>query len=353
MPTPIVPLVPSDTVWLSRGPFPTATSIALKQGWFQTVFDPLGYKVKSLQETTQPALRSQHFYHDIKMLIREVGNVHPLWTRAHNLKTVGRDLTVVVGLTWLNEAQLLLGRSGASSNLRGKRLALSNAPGEIDVWRAMALRAYDTALKLQGLTFDDVILTDIAAPAVQWQHPGRTRGAGSEVTEQALLDGEVDVIFARGGNALLFQEHHGLDILLDVNRLENPNLSVNNGTPRLITIHRHFLDDHPELVTAHLQVLNAAALWARSNEAAATQIIAEETATTVESVWLGSSPASPVAFDISLAPERVAALQSQADFLFSNGLIEARLDVAEWIDLRPLQAAMTEPFPPRLTKGAA
>ena len=352
MPAPIIPLVPSDTVWLSRGPFPTGTSIALNQGWFDQAFDPFGYKVKTLQETQAPALRSQHFYHDIKTLIREGGNVHPLWTRANNLKRDRRDQTVVVGLTWLDEGQVLLGRPGSGPGLRGKRLGISNAPGEIDVWRAMALHAYDTALKREGLTFDDVVLTDVNAPALQWQNPSRIRGAGSHVTEKALLDGEVDVIFARGGNAIIFQETHGLEVILDINRLDDPALRVNNGTPRLITVHRHFLDDHPHLVKAYLQVLNAAALWAQSNEEAVAKVIAAETATPVESVrrGYGSRAAS---FDVSLDPARIEALQSQADFLYSHKLIEASVKVADWIDAGPLRAAEADPITFPVLEGAA
>lgn len=353
MPAPIIPLVASDTVWLSRGPFPTGTSIALDQGWFDTVFAPLGYKVKTLQDAQQPALRSQSFYHDIKMLIREVGNVHPLWMRASNLKRSSRDQTVVVGLTWLDEAQVLIGRQGDKPGLRGKRLGLSHAPGEIDVWRAMALRAYDTALKQEGLTFADVTLVDIAAPPIQWQNPGRARGAGSEVTESALLGGEVDVIFARGGNAFLFQQKHDLDILLDINRLNDPLLRVNNGNPRLVVVHRHFIDDHPQLVKAFLQVLNAAALWARGHEDAVARVIAAETATTIDSVRLGYTPGGAVNFDISLDSDRVAALQNQANFLFAHKLIDAPVDVADWIDPAPLQAARIDPFTPSLFEGVA
>ncbi len=344
MPAPIIPLVPSDTVWLSRGPFPTGTAIGLHQGWFEQAFSPFGYKVKTLQDSREPALRSQHFYHDIKTLIREGGNVHPLWTRASNLQRDGRDHTVVVGLTWLDEVQVLLARPGAGSDLRGKRLGLSNAAGEIDVWRAMALRAYDATLKLQGLTFDDVSLVDVYAPPLQWQNQNRVGGTGSQYTEQALIANDVDVIFAKGANAILFQQAHGLEVVLDINQLDDPALRVNNGTPRPITVHRHLLDDHPDLVVAHLKVLNAAAAWTKDHEDEVAGIIAAETNTTAESVRRGYGPRLTASFDVNLNAGRLDAFQSQADFLHQHGLIPATVNVADWIDPAPLLAALASPL---------
>ncbi|MDV6330768.1 ABC transporter substrate-binding protein [Asticcacaulis sp. 201] len=339
---PVIPLVPSDTVWLTRGPFPTGTAIGLKQGWFEAAFAPYGYKVSTLQDSRQPALRSQHFYHGIKTLIREGGNVHPLWTRADNLKRDGRDHTVVVGLTWLDEVQVLLARPGEGESLQGKRLGLSKAAGEIDVWRAMALRAFDTALAREGLTLDDVTLTDVVAPPLNWQNQSRIGGTGSQVTERALLAGEVDIIYAKGSNAILFQQAHGLDVVLDINSIDDPTLRVNNGTPRPITVHRHLLDDHPDLVKAHLQVLNAATDWAVRHAPAVADVIAVETSTTPESVRRGYGPRLSNSFDVNLNAARVDALQSQADFLYRHNLIDARVDVHDWIDFGPLLAAKAE-----------
>ncbi|ESQ91010.1 hypothetical protein ABENE_11200 [Asticcacaulis benevestitus DSM 16100 = ATCC BAA-896] len=304
-----------------------------------------------MQDSREPALRSQHFYHDIKTLIREGGNVHPLWTRADNLNQEGRDHTVVVGLTWHDEAQVLLGRPGATHDLRGKRLGLSKAAGEIDAWRAMALRAYDTALTLEGLTFDDVVLTDVQAPPLQWQNQNRIGGTRSQVTEKALLDGEVDVIFAKGANSVLFQQAHGLEVILDINRLDDPTLRVNNGTPRPITVHRHFLNDHPHLVKVYLQVINAAALWVQSHEEEVAGVTAKETTPTCDTVHRGYAQRFTGSFDVNLDPARIDALQSQADFLYHHKLIDARVKVSDWIDIAPLLAAKAEPITLPALKG--
>ncbi|MGZ3305772.1 MAG: ABC transporter substrate-binding protein [Asticcacaulis sp.] len=340
-----IPLVAPDMVWLTRGPFPTGTSIGLRLGWFDQAFGRYGYRVGTLQDARQPGLRAQHFHHHIKTLIREGGNVFPLWNRSNRVEGESWDNTVVVGLTWLDEVQVLLARPNSGirtpHDLKGKRLGLSRAAGEIDVWRAMALRGFDSALKLAGLTLDDAALTDVAAPPVTWHEPGAN---GSRATEDALLRGVVDVIYAKGAAAILFQQAHNLDVVLDLNAVDDPELRVNNGTPRLITVHRHLLDDHPDLVTAHLRVLNAAASWARRHPAEVAEIIAEETGTTAASVVRGYGPRLTDSFDVNLNPARVAAFQSQADFLHAHGLIPNPVDVGDWIDTRPLLAAFADPF---------
>ncbi len=345
-----VPLVEPDTIWLTRGPFPTGTALGLHLGWFEKAFAHKGLKTSTLQDSNNAALRSQHFYHDIKTLIREGGNILPLWRRAHNLHRTGYDNTVVVGITWVDEVQVLLARPGLGlgggdlTALRGKVLGLSAAVGEIDIWRAMALRGFDTALQLAGLTQDDVIFKDIKGAHVEWQNQGRVGGTGSQATEAALLAGEVDVIYAKGAAAILLQETHGLDVVLDINALDDPALRTNNGTPRLITVHKHLLSDNPDVVQCHLQVLNRTAQWSRAHGDRIPGIIAGETGTSVASVQRGYGPRLADSFDVNLNAARVSALQSQADFLLAHGLIEARVDVQDWIRPEPLLAAFADPL---------
>ncbi|BBF81551.1 ABC transporter substrate-binding protein [Asticcacaulis excentricus] len=334
------PLVPADTVWITRCPVPTATAIALHHGWFDQAFTARGFRTQTLQDTTDPKLRSQHFYHDLRTLFREGGNVPAFWARAK-----GHDNTVVVGLTWVDETQLLLARPGSGLTpdaLKGKVLGLSNAPGAVDIWRAMALRGYETALKLHGLTLDDVTLKDLHAPEVNWNGQ-RRGGTWSSASEDALLSGEVDLIYAKGAPAVALQAKHGLEVVLDLNTLSDPVLRINNGTPRPITVHRHFLNDHPELIALYLRIIDQASDWARANPQRVADIIASETGTTPDAVRAGYGEKLARSFDVSLSPERVAAFQDQADFLFRHRLIEAPVDVGQWIDGSALKAAREAP----------
>src|SRR5690606_23170654 len=99
---------------------------------------------------------------------------------------------------------------------------------DVDVWQAMALRGYDTALRLVGLSLNDVTLVPLRAPDLRFQTYAARGDNGSRVTEQALLNGEVDVIYARGAAAVLFQQKHDLDVVIDLNQLDNPQQRVNN-----------------------------------------------------------------------------------------------------------------------------
>lgn len=341
------PLVPSDVVWVTRCPVPTATAIALNQGWFEEAYAAHGYKIQTLQDSRDPNIRAQHFYHDIKTLFREGGNVPAFWSRARNLKHKGYDKTAVIGLTWVDEVQLLLARPGSGltpQNLKGRALGLSNAGGAIDIWRAMALRGYRTVLELAGLTYADVTLKDLAAPHITWS-PDRPRGGTwSSASEDALLNGEVDVIYAKGAPAIALKEKHGLDVVLDINSLEDPRLRINNGTPRPITVHRDLLTDAPELAALYLKVLNGASDWAKVHADRVAGIVAAETNTDAENVRRGYGLQLANSFDVSLSADRIDAFQNQADFLFGEGLIEAPVNVRDWIVHAPLDAALNNPL---------
>jgi sulfonate transport system substrate-binding protein len=140
------------------------------------------------------------------------------------------------------------------------------------------------------------------------------------------------------------KEKHGLDVVLDLNTLEDPALRINNGTPRPITVHRHFLDDKPELVSLYLQVLNHASGWAKANPHRVADIVAAETNTTPEAVRQGYGDTLAYSFDVSLSAERIAAFQDQADFLRRHNLISAPIDVTAWIAPEPLKASLAEPL---------
>ena len=351
------PLVPSDVVWVTRCPVPTATAIALHHGWFEKAYAPHGYKIQTLQDSRDPNIRAQHVYHDIKTLFREGGNVPAFWARAQNLKHKGHDKTVVIGLTWVDEVQLLLARPNSGLNapldlkvLKGKTFGVSQAggahsEGPIDIWRAMALRGYRTVLELAGLTHADITLKDLNAPHITWSVDRQRGGTWSSVSEEALLNGDVDVIYAKGAPAIALQEKHGLDVVLDINSLKDPRHRINNGTPRPITVHRDFLTDYPDLVALYLKVLAGASDWAKSHTDQVAGIIASETNTEVESVRRGYGERLAHSFDVSLDDDHIDAFQNQADFLFGEGLITAPVNVRDWIVTGPLEAALKNPLP--------
>jgi ABC-type nitrate/sulfonate/bicarbonate transport system substrate-binding protein len=330
-----------NEIWITRCPVPTATGIALDQGAFEREFAAEGLSVKTLQETTNdPKLRAQHTYHHLTGLFREGGNIPPLWARASRVET-----TAVVGLTWVDERQALLARPGSglsgAASLKGKRLGVSRSGGvSTDIWRGMALHGYSNALRTAGLTTDDVELVYLPAPAQDFSRGPRGRGEGwSQVSLDALLAGDVDVIYAKGAPAAYIQRQHGLDVVFDINAHPDPRVRINNGTPRPVTAHVDFVRERPDLVARYLAVLLHAAAWSVSHPADVRRIVAAETWTDEESVELAYGPDLHKSFDVRLSADWVAAFEIQKNFLRDWKLIPGDIDIARWIVDEPLQEA--------------
>lgn len=110
-----------DEIWFTRCPVPTATGIAYKLGWLQKAFEGDGIPVRTLQESG-PELGRHHYDHRLPTLIREGGNMLAIAARAQG------EPTRLVGLTWIEEAQVILVRPDSgiagAKDLKGKRLAL-------------------------------------------------------------------------------------------------------------------------------------------------------------------------------------------------------------------------------------
>lgn len=324
-----IPLVPADIAWVSSPPAATITGLALELGFLDDALAAHGLSIRVLRDEPNPAFQDQVYYHDLKHLFREGGNCAALASRSEG------HGGMVVGISWIDEAQLLLARPGSDIlSLAGRRLGVSQAGTRWDSGRAMALKGYDTALRSSGLELSDVQLVDVATG-------GWTAVAGSwlQAAANALLSGRVDVIYAKGVEAVALQKAHGLDVVLDISRLPELKDRINNGTPRLITVHPHLLNDRPELIVRFLSALHKAGIWARSHPDQVIEIIARQNRADIEDVRQTYGPLVHETFDVTLDDVRIAAVQSQADFLYKHRLIKNPVDVASWIDPHPLRLA--------------
>src|SRR5690606_17829929 len=95
-----------DTLWYTRCPVPTASSVAIQQRWREAEFAKEGIAYRSLASSSDRAVRESHFDHNQETSFRQGGNAPPIWARS-----AGRD-TVVLGLTWLPQYQRLLALPG-------------------------------------------------------------------------------------------------------------------------------------------------------------------------------------------------------------------------------------------------
>jgi 2'-hydroxybiphenyl-2-sulfinate desulfinase len=336
-----------DTIWFTRcagggrGGVPTASGIAYKLGWLTEEFKSDGIELRTLQEDGGAELRRHHYDHELETLIREGGNLFAIPARAQGAKTR------LIGLTWIDEAQSILVRPDSDirspEKLAGRRVALpAYRPADIlenrrgrSIARHQSLHGYKGALASVGLTLDDVRLVEVGRDDSE----ARARDGGFGQSYEPLQSGEVDAIFVKGAAAQDAARRYGFEVGIDLDRLPERRFRVNNGTPRPITVHEHFLENHYDLLVRFLHQTLRAADWAKTNPKGVSEILQAETGASAE----GVAAAYRDGFHLSLAPdlsdERIELFRQQKDFQLTYGILDRDFDLDAWIDRRPLEEA--------------
>lgn len=343
-------------LWFTRCPVPTATGIAYQLGWLTEAFAGDGITLRTLQESGSE-LGRHHYDHRLPTLIREGGNMLAIGARAQG------EPTKLVGLTWIEESQLILTRPDtgirSAADLKGRRLALpdwsyNDIPAHVrgtSIARGMSLAGYKGVLASAGLTLDDVDLIETLDPlrdigGVGRDLAGLRPGAGRLWPIRQLVDGTVDAIYAKGALALDQARDAGLVVAVDLDTLPDRRFRVNNGTPRPITVHQSLIDDHFDVLVRFLAVTLRAAERVATDPDTLREILASETA--------GSAGAVDRAYARlheglrpTLDTERLALLDQQKRFLFTHGFLDGDFALSDWIDPRPLvaAAALAAPVP--------
>jgi ABC-type nitrate/sulfonate/bicarbonate transport system substrate-binding protein len=325
-------------LWYTRCPVPTTSGIAQHFRWLQDEFARQGIDLKSIRAAEDKAVRVSHFDHSHPGMFREGGNVPPIWARAG-----GRN-TAVVGITWVDEEQLILVRPDSDirnlSGLKGRRLGVPrHATQLVDVGRAQDLRGLLTALKLAQLERDQVLWVDIAGAEYDLRELNADRARRRSVTADALLAGEVDAIYAKGAVSASLIEEHGLRPIFDINAHHDPLARVNAGTPRPITVDRALALEQPELVARYLAVLLRTAQWAAQHPAEVVDAVAAETGAQTQAVRRGFGPDLHKQFTPALSAQYLKGLAAQKAFLLQEGFLPRDFDFDAWIVREPLELA--------------
>ena len=335
-------------LWYTRCPVPTASSLAIAQGWLDDEFAPDGITVASLRASADPSVRESHFDHTQAASFRQGGNIPPIWTRSR-----GSDVRLI-GLSWAEQYQAIVSRSGSGiegpEDLKGRTLALARRVNDqIDFWQATTLRGYDSTLRHVGLTLDDVELVDLPVtegylPRNTTSHSGSLFGAYTNRRIQsaevlALIRGEVDAIYVAGGRGPDLEALLDVDVVFDIAGQDDPVLKINNITPAALTVRGALLDERPDLVARYVAATLRAAGWARENPLETRRIIAHEVGIAEDFVEPGYPRDIHAHLEPSLDEDLVAAIESQQRFLLEHGYIADAFDVREWIDAGPLAAA--------------
>jgi sulfonate transport system substrate-binding protein len=328
--------IPSE-IWYTRCPVPTTSGIAQHFRWLHKEFDRNGITLESIRASGDRAVRNSHYDHTHPNMFREGGNVPPLWARAH-----GRN-TAVVGITWVDEEQLILVRGDSDiehiSQLKGRRLGLPKHQSQIvDIGRAQDLRGLLTALDLAGIGRDEVSFVDLAGGDFDLREQG-DRAEPQHLGAAALLAGTADAIYAKGAVSASLIAEHGFRALLDINANPDPFVRVNAGTPRPITVDRTLAEEHPEIVARYLAVLLRTAAWAGNNRADVVRAVAAETGKSVAAVERGFGSRLHLSLTPSLSDQYLKGLELQKNFLLKEGFLPADFDFQSWILPEPLGLA--------------
>lgn len=333
----------TDTISFARSPVPTPLGIAVHLGWLSGEHSSDGMAIKSLHEL-RPGERA-HSDYTLRNSLRQGGSVPAIWARG-----CGAD-TRVIGLSWVDESQLLITRADAGiatvRDLRGRRIGLPSRPYEaIDIFRATALRGICNALLSEGLALDEVELVDVAAAQVP------VSGAGAQPAPDAralapmlwndyaaecvaLLRGDVDAVYVKGAQGLEAAHLIRARIVIDIGFHPDPMIRNNNGTPRPLTVSGAVLERHPDLVAGFLQLVAQAGDWARSHPAETLRYVSQETASPEEWVHRAYGDKLHRHLGIDLHPQSIQALASFKDFLLAWGFVAQDFDVWDWVDATP------------------
>jgi ABC-type nitrate/sulfonate/bicarbonate transport system substrate-binding protein len=335
-----------DTLWYTRCPVPTPLGIAAQLGWIERELRQEGVEVRTLQDETDPNLLESHFDHNLDNSIRQGGNIPAIWARSR-----GRE-TRVVGLTWTDEAQVILVRPESNiqsvKDLVGKRLGVATRPNDsIDFWKATTIRAYVAALNAHGLTEKDVTLVELPREERSGVGPIPRRPRGDietkdSVEAQALLRGDVDAIFHKGSRGLEVADAIGARVLYDVGNHPDPRVRINNGSPRTFTVDAGLLERDLPLVVSLVKQVILAGRWAEQNRADAIAYVAKETRSSEEAVRRAYGEDVNKHLKTDLDESSIVALGEFTSFLHRWNFIPNDFDVREWIDPRPLRLALEE-----------
>jgi ABC-type nitrate/sulfonate/bicarbonate transport system substrate-binding protein len=336
------------TLWYSRCPVPTATSVAVAQDLFAAEFGGDGITVLSLHDSSDPAVRLSHYTNDRVLMFREGGIVPPLWARDRGASTT------LLGLAWIDQFQglIALRDSGirSASDLRFRRIGLPRRVGQpIDFPRAVQSFGIRSTLASGGLSEADVVFVDIETTEPFLANRGdsaagslytaweNTRAQTAELL--ALVRREVDAIYTSGG--------YGLQIAALIDAV--PVAETSSRPPgcewagnhlRMLTVSTELLDRRADLVTRYLATLIRAADWASAHESEAWRVIAAETGLSDEWARLGYHRELPQRLRPKLDAALIDELGRRAAYLAEQGVVGGDVDIDQWVDSSPLGTAL-------------
>ncbi|MER8760699.1 MULTISPECIES: ABC transporter substrate-binding protein [unclassified Mesorhizobium] len=328
-------------IWYTRCPVPTPVGLAAQLGLLDETFRKEGIELKSIIDSPNRDIRQSHFNHTLDWSFRHGGNVPPIRARSEGRKTR------LVGITWTDEFQAIIALPGSGirtiQDLKGRRFGIARRPeGIVDFMRATALKGLVSALSLEGLGYGDVEIVDIAlADSVLDGQEGpslfglkRKQPYGEEAA--ALIRGEVDAIYVKGTAGINVANLIGAIQVVEFGFHPDPNIRINSGSPRVLTVDELLAEQRPDLVARLIETILRASAWAEAHPEETQRFVAREAGATEEQVLAANGPDVHKHLGLGLQPELVAAVSHYKNFLRDWGFLAGDFDVKHWVDRRPL-----------------
>ncbi len=340
----------SNTIWYTRCPVPTASGIAKQRDMFNSAFADSGWAVRNIRERGESGDKlNTHFSHDLDDSFREGGGSPPVWARAN-----GAD-TSLLGVSFIEETLGLFVRADDDSiksvpDLVGKRLALPVWPELImNFFRFAAQKAFVSALQLEGIPESEANFVDVVETGDHFQLLNPSFSEGKERTiksyytcqAQALLSGEVDAIFAKGGEiaAMLAESDGKIRMLTNLIDAEPMWAKVNNATPRILTVSNSLVRENPEQVITYARTLLQAAKWAQTHHDEADVAMAKETGVTPADIHTYYTRDLYDKLMPELSVRMLDAVEVLKTFLYDHDFIDNNFSTEEWMAKELLQEA--------------
>ena len=328
-----------SVLWYTRCPMPTASSIAITDGWLAQEFEPDDISVQSLSAEAGHDSRLAHYNHANTALFREGGVVPPLWSYARGARTrllaIGQE-DGFRGLIVRADSDIV-----EPGDLRSKRIAIPNRTGQlVDFARAVNWRGVVECLHLAGLEERDVAFVDAT-----WSEPfiseeaASTNGSIYTVRDKvriqtaevlALVRGEADAIFTAGGYGLEVAALIDARVIIEQSE-RRPWPSWKGNHLRVLTVSEELLGERPDLVARYLATLQRAAHWAGEHERDAVRTVAAEVGLAEEWARLGYHPDTVRHLYLERSDDALEKLDKWAVFLAKRGFLARSVDVAEWL----------------------
>jgi ABC-type nitrate/sulfonate/bicarbonate transport system substrate-binding protein len=171
---------------------------------------------------------------------------------------------------------------------------------------------------------------------------GGRRSGGQNAELVALIRGEVDAIFLKGAHAAQAASQFGLVTVIDTGAHPDPLIRANNGTPRTLTVDLHLIENHFDAAVRIVENVLRAQDWARAHPDETRRFLARETNSSEYWVTEAYGEDAHLRLDTDLSEQNIKGLQDFTDFLHRWQFLPNPVDVRQWIDARPLDAAWSK-----------